>query len=331
MQFHSFNVNVAKKVGVNKAILLQYIEFWVDKNKANKVLIYEGKAWVYHTASGFEEIFSYMKANTIAKYLVELEKERYLHSSQNIEKGKNRNNRVKYYTLGDAYFSITEQEAKNQNECAKNQNECAKNQNECAKNQNECAKNQNECAKNQNVYNDISLENNNISKSEVTKELDKQELDNQTLYRYSDKIDDFFAKTWEIYPRKVGKKEAKEKFKRKITTHDIFVQLLNSIRWHKENVWVKNIAQGKLEFIPHLATFINKERYLDEQENTSQAPKPQTMHTQVDVRDDILLEKAKAMERQRAKESGQEYNALNVREIFKTLKAQEEKCLRELF
>ena len=317
MQFHSFNVNVAKKVGVNKAILLQYIEFWVDKNKANKVLIYEGKAWVYHTASGFEEIFSYMKANTIAKYLVELEKERYLHSSQNIEKGKNRNNRVKYYTLGDAYFSITEQEAKNQNECAKNQNEPAQNQNECAKNQN--------------VYNDISLENNNISKSEVTKELDKQELDNQTLYRYSDKIDDFFAKTWEIYPRKVGKKEAKEKFKRKITTHDIFVQLLNSIRWHKENVWVKNIAQGKLEFIPHLATFINKERYLDEQENTSQAPKPQTMHTQVDVRDDILLEKAKAMERQRAKESGQEYNALNVREIFKTLKAQEEKCLRELF
>ena len=161
--------------------------------------------------------------------------------------------------------------------------------------------------------------------------MDKQELDNQTLYRYSDKIDDFFAKIWEIYPRKVGKKEAKEKFKRKITTHDIFVQLLNSIRWHKENVWVKNIAQGKLEFIPHLATFINKERYLDEQENTSQAPKPQTMHTQVDVRDDILLEKAKAMERQRAKESAQEYNALNVREIFKTLKAQEEKCLRELF
>ena len=303
MQFHSFNVHVAKKVGVNKAILLQYIEFWVDKNKANKVLIYEGKPWVYHTASGFEEIFSYMKANTISKYLVELEKEGYLHSSQNIEKGKNRNNRVKYYTLGDAYFSITEKEAQNQNEPAKNQN----------------------------VYNDISLENNNISKSEVTKELDKQELDKQTLYRYSDKIDDFFAKTWEIYPRKVGKKEAKEKFKRKITTHDIFVQLLNSIRWHKENAWVKNIAQGKLEFIPHLATFINKERYLDEQENTSQAPKPQTMHTQVDVRDDILLEKAKEMERQRAKESGQEYNALNVREIFKTLKAQEEKCLRELF
>ena len=303
MQFHSFNVHVAKKVGVNKAILLQYIEFWVDKNKANKVLIYDGKPWVYHTASGFEEIFSYMKANTISKYLVELEKEGYLHSSQNIEKGKNRNNRVKYYTLGDAYFSITEKEAQNQNEPAKNQN----------------------------VYNDISLENNNISKSEVTKELDKQELDKQTLYRYSDKIDDFFAKTWEIYPRKVGKKEAKEKFKRKITTHDIFVQLLNSIRWHKENAWVKNIAQGKLEFIPHLATFINKERYLDEQENTSQAPKPQTMHTQVDVRDDILLEKAKEMERQRAKESGQEYNALNVREIFKTLKAQEEKCLRELF
>ena len=303
MQFHSFNVHVAKKVGVNKAILLQYIEFWVDKNKANKVLIYEGKPWVYHTASGFEEIFSYMKANTISKYLVELEKEGYLHSSQNIEKGKNRNNRVKYYTLGDAYFSITEKEAQNQNEPAKNQN----------------------------VYNDISLENNNISKSEVTKELDKQELDKQTLYRYSDKIDDFFAKTWEIYPRKVGKKEAKEKFKRKITTHDIFVQLLNSIRWHKENAWVKNIAQGKLEFIPHLATFINKERYLDEQENTSQAPKPQTMHTQVDVRDDILLEKAKEMERQRAKESGQEYNALNVREIFKTLKAQEEKCVRELF
>ena len=32
---HSFNVDVAKEVGVNAAILLQSIKWWCLKNKAN--------------------------------------------------------------------------------------------------------------------------------------------------------------------------------------------------------------------------------------------------------------------------------------------------------
>ena len=147
MQIHSLNVKVAEVVGVNKALLLQYIEFWVEKNRANDVGIYEGKAWVYHTANGFAQIFPYMKPNTICKYLIELENDGYIVSMKNPDKSKNRNNQTKFYTLTQKYFEIM----------------ASKNQNEFAKNQNEFAKNQNEFAKNQNLYNDFSELENNIS------------------------------------------------------------------------------------------------------------------------------------------------------------------------
>ena len=106
MQIHSLNVKVAEVVGVNKALLLQYIEFWVEKNRANNVGIYEGKAWVYHTANGFAQIFPYMKSNTIAKYLIELENDGYIVSMKNPDKSKNRNNQTKYYSLTQKYFDM---------------------------------------------------------------------------------------------------------------------------------------------------------------------------------------------------------------------------------
>ena len=72
MQIHSLNVKVAEVVGVNKALLLQYIEFWVEKNRANNVGIYEGKAWVYHTAKGFAQIFPYETKHEMKTYIFHL-------------------------------------------------------------------------------------------------------------------------------------------------------------------------------------------------------------------------------------------------------------------
>ena len=33
---HSFNVDIAKKYGIEKAVLLENFSFWIAKNKANK-------------------------------------------------------------------------------------------------------------------------------------------------------------------------------------------------------------------------------------------------------------------------------------------------------
>ena len=274
MQIHSLNVKVAEVVGVNKALLLQYIEFWVEKNRANDVGIYEGKAWVYHTANGFAQIFPYMKPNTICKYLIELENDGYIVSMKNPDKSKNRNNQTKFYTLTQKYFEIM---------ASKNQNEFAKNQNEFAKNQNEFAKNQNEFAKNQNLYNDFSeLENNIFSSFKLEKNLEKEleknpscaQADARSLFAQDltdvanlpqDKpSEQDFEAVWRYYPRKVGKKKARETFKRVIKSQEILNKLHASLKDHRLNVWRDTIAKGKLEYIPHLSTFLHQERWEDE-------------------------------------------------------------------
>ena len=41
MDNHSFNINVAVKIGIEKAILMQNIAFWIERNKANEVNFYD--------------------------------------------------------------------------------------------------------------------------------------------------------------------------------------------------------------------------------------------------------------------------------------------------
>ena len=222
---------------------------------------------MYHTAKGFAQIFPYMKPNTIAKYLIELENDGYILSMKNPDKSKNRNNQTKFYTITQKYFEILN----------------SKNQNEFAKNQNEFAKNQNEFAKNQNLYNDFSeLENNIFSSFKLEKNLEKEleknpscaQADARTLFAQDlrdvanlpqDKpSEQDFEALWRYYPRKVGKKKARETFKRVIKSQEILNKLRTSLKDHKLNVWRDTIAKGKLEYIPHLSTFLHQERWEDE-------------------------------------------------------------------
>lgn len=51
--------------GVNAAIILQNIYFWVLKNKANKKHFYDGKYWTYNSRSAFNELFPYLSERQI--------------------------------------------------------------------------------------------------------------------------------------------------------------------------------------------------------------------------------------------------------------------------
>ena len=62
---HSFNVDVAKEVGVNAAILLENIYFWVRKNEVSGEHIHDGKAWTHTTRKVWAELFPYMTENQI--------------------------------------------------------------------------------------------------------------------------------------------------------------------------------------------------------------------------------------------------------------------------
>ena len=97
---HHFNIETAKKYGVNKAILLYNLSYWLDHNKANKTNIhkYKGKKyyWTYNSARAFEKLFPYFNKRSITRWLRELEEDEIIISG---EFNKTKYDRTKWYTM----------------------------------------------------------------------------------------------------------------------------------------------------------------------------------------------------------------------------------------
>jgi len=72
---HLFNVEVAKKYGVNAAILIRHFQFWIIKNKTNKKHLHEGRTWTYCSVKAFTKIFPYWSARQVRVILDNLIKE----------------------------------------------------------------------------------------------------------------------------------------------------------------------------------------------------------------------------------------------------------------
>ena len=70
---HSFNIDEAVKHGVNKAVILYNIRYWLEQNLANRKNIHDGYVWTFNSARAFAELFPYIKPRSISRYLSELE------------------------------------------------------------------------------------------------------------------------------------------------------------------------------------------------------------------------------------------------------------------
>ncbi len=69
---HSFDIDIAKKYGIQPAILLKNLYFWIEKNKANDKNFYDGYWWTYNSKKAFAELFPYMTARQIEYALQKL-------------------------------------------------------------------------------------------------------------------------------------------------------------------------------------------------------------------------------------------------------------------
>jgi hypothetical protein len=130
MTMHFFEVEEAIKYGVESAILLSNIRFWLTKNKANQSHSHDGYYWTYNSAAAFVELFPYMTKQSIARYLKNL-------CDAGVLKSGNYNeikyDRKLWYTI-PAEFAVKSPEALNlaisQNETCTSQNESSTPQNE---------------------------------------------------------------------------------------------------------------------------------------------------------------------------------------------------------
>lgn len=67
---YSFDTELAQKLGVNEAILLQNIVFWL-LNKANGSNYYD-TYWTYNSHKAFKELFPFWTENQIRRILESL-------------------------------------------------------------------------------------------------------------------------------------------------------------------------------------------------------------------------------------------------------------------
>ena len=63
---HSFDIEIAQKVGINAAIIYKHIQFWCAKNKANDKHFYDGYYWTYNSTKAFTELFPYLTEKQIS-------------------------------------------------------------------------------------------------------------------------------------------------------------------------------------------------------------------------------------------------------------------------
>lgn len=85
--------SLALKVGLNEAIILQQVHFWLQKSEH----LYYGKQWIYNTYEDWQEQFPFWSISTIRRAVTNLEKKGYLITRTDLNKMKIDN--TKWYTI----------------------------------------------------------------------------------------------------------------------------------------------------------------------------------------------------------------------------------------
>ena len=95
---HSFDIHLAKEIGLSESILMKHFIFWISKNKHNKKHHHDGHTWTYNSVSAFGGLFPYLTKHQISRSIKSLEK-------QNIIKSGNYNqlkyDRTKWFAIVD--------------------------------------------------------------------------------------------------------------------------------------------------------------------------------------------------------------------------------------
>lgn len=99
---HSFDVDIATRYGLQEAVFIENIRFWVLKNKANKKHFHKGKYWTYNSAKAYAELFPYWSRQQVERIISKLKDAGVLevdHFSQNTY------DRTNWYTLNEEMLS----------------------------------------------------------------------------------------------------------------------------------------------------------------------------------------------------------------------------------
>lgn len=88
--------SLATAIGLNEAIVLQQIHYWININEKAKINNYQGKTWTYNTYKEWQKQIPFFSEKTISRTIQKLEKLKILESG-NFNKAKY--DKTKWYTI----------------------------------------------------------------------------------------------------------------------------------------------------------------------------------------------------------------------------------------
>lgn len=234
---HSFDVNIAKEYGVHEAILLNHLNFWIEKNRANDRHHYDGYYWTYSTKKAFAELFPYLTERQIG-YVLEKLVDAGLIMKGNYNKSSY--DRTLWYAITKKGYSIIQN-------CQMKETNLS-----------------NQSDENVQPIPDILPDNITDSKTDINNTNGQTGFDRSADENKKKKNDNWekqFEKFYSQYPKKTKKQNVRKWFEKNRPDDELFLTMLKSLDlFKKSNEWTKNKGQ----FIPYPSTWLNQRRWEDE-------------------------------------------------------------------
>lgn len=258
MATYCFDTGDASLHGLEGAVMLFNIKYWIAKNKANKKHFYDGSYWTYNSVSAFKELFPFWSQGQITRVLKKLEAEGAIISG-------NYNNRMCDRTK---WYSVVEKEKKNDGCCPENPDDGQNPQQNtiCRNQQMDLSKTTNGFVENDEPIPDVNGRYKQTDKdtpppppmggaSAPEGEPSKASPPTAKAVGASKEAFDEF---WAAYPKKKSKGQAERSFKKVAVPGSV---LLAAIEAQKKGAdWLKEGGR----FIPHPSTWLNAKGWEDE-------------------------------------------------------------------
>lgn len=235
---HCFDTEIAKRYGIIEAILLNYFDFWIEKNKANNANFHDGHYWTYNSITAFTKLFPYATRNKLCNALNHLENEGLIATSNY---NKSSYDRTKWYRLTDKGYAVLTAQSVEILDFLKSDNRVSENQKWIAQNSEmDCSELRNGLAENQKP-----IPFNNHLEDTVSNTV----------------INDEFASLWKLYPRKQGKKRAFEYYQKARKKGTTFEEVKSGIEAYAEYVRARHTEE---RYIKHGSTFFSEQAWQDD-------------------------------------------------------------------
>lgn len=111
---YTFSVEVAKQCGVEEAVMLENIHYWIIKNKANNKHYYDNNYWTYNSVKAFTELFPFWSYKQVRRILSNLENKGFIKTGNY---NQLKYDQTKWYCITESGFKLFGESIINKNDC----------------------------------------------------------------------------------------------------------------------------------------------------------------------------------------------------------------------